>query len=216
MVMLNDVIVSLATLAILSAFFCVNLANFLRTRHRKRKQVLRSSIRASEGRGSNLAGFGSLLFWVEVFLFPSAVLFGFGLWFVDPPLKLTFPFDSLFQILGLLLSISGVLLFSWSILARGEYAVSWDMPKDHRLVTWGPYKYVRHPSYLAYFLLISGFFLTWLNLLILPCFGAIPGYLLSVETEEKMLVERFGDEYRLYQKRTSKFIPRMKKQQNQE
>jgi protein-S-isoprenylcysteine O-methyltransferase Ste14 len=214
--MLSDVIVSLVTLAILGLFLCVNLANFLLMKHKRRKQVLRSSIRASEGRGSNLAGFGTLLFWAEVLVFPSAVLFGFGLWVVNSPLKLTFPFDSLFQILGLLMLVSGVLLFSWSILARGEHAVSWDMPEDHKLVTWGPYKYVRHPSYLSYFLLISGFFLAWLSLLTLPCFAAIPGYFLSVETEEKMLIERFGDKYRLYQKRTGKFIPRVRKRQNQE
>jgi protein-S-isoprenylcysteine O-methyltransferase Ste14 len=90
------------------------------------------------------------------------------------------------------------------------------MPENHRLVTWGPYKYVRHPSYSAYFFLIRGFFLAWLNLLTLPCFVAIPGYFLNVETEEKMLVERFGDEYKLYQQRTGKFVPRTRKRQDLE
>jgi protein-S-isoprenylcysteine O-methyltransferase Ste14 len=208
--MLNESILSLATMTMLAIFACANIVNLLLTRRERPKPLPRSSIRASEGKGSNLLGLGSLLFWIEVLIFPSCVLSGLGLWLIDPPLRLIFPFDTLFQILGLALLFSGVFLFSWSILARGKYAVSWDMPEDHRLVTWGPYKYVRHPSYLAYFFLIFGFFLAWLNLLNLLCFVAIPGYLLSVETEEKMLVERFGDEYRLYQQRTGKFIPRIR------
>jgi protein-S-isoprenylcysteine O-methyltransferase Ste14 len=214
--MLSDTIVSLATVAMLGMFLSTNVANHMLTRSKKHKPPSRSSVGASEGRGSNLLGFGTLLFWTEVLIFPSLVLPGFGLWLINPPLRPTFPFESLFQILGLLLLFSGVLLFSWSILARGEYAVSWNMPENHRLVTCGPYKYVRHPSYLAYFLLVLGFFLAWLNLLALPCLVAIPGYFLSVETEEKMLMERFGDEYRLYQQRTGKFVPRMKKQQSKE
>jgi protein-S-isoprenylcysteine O-methyltransferase Ste14 len=216
MIMLQPDIVSLATAAMLGQFLFVNVANFLRTRRKIRKPVSQSSIRASEGKGGNLLGLGTLLFWAEVLIFPPFVLSGSGLWLVNPPLRLSFPFDSLFQIAGLSLMTAGVLLFSWSILSRGEYAVSWNMPENHKLVTWGPYKYVRHPSYLAYFLLISGLFLGWLNLLTLPCFAAIPGYFLNVETEEKMLVERFGEEYKLYQQRTGRFVPRINKRQNKE
>jgi protein-S-isoprenylcysteine O-methyltransferase Ste14 len=75
---------------------------------------------------------------------------------------------------------------------------------------------VRHPSYSAYFILFFGFFLAWLSLLTIPCFIAIPGYFLNVETEEKMLVARFEDEYNQYQQRTGKFIPNRKKRQNKE
>jgi protein-S-isoprenylcysteine O-methyltransferase Ste14 len=90
------------------------------------------------------------------------------------------------------------------------------MSQDHRLVTWGPYKYVRHPSYLAYFFLFFGFFLTWLNIAAIPCFAAIPGYVLNIDTEEKMLIERFGDEYMSYQRRTGRFFPLIRKRKNQE
>jgi protein-S-isoprenylcysteine O-methyltransferase Ste14 len=45
---------------------------------------------------------------------------------------------------------------------------------------------------------------------------AIPGYLLNVDTEEKMLVERFGDEYMSYQPRTGRFFPLIRKRKNQE
>jgi protein-S-isoprenylcysteine O-methyltransferase Ste14 len=70
---------------------------------------------------------------------------------------------------------------------------------------------VQHPSYLAYFLLFPGLFFSWLNILAIPCFLAIPGYYYGVETEEKMLLQRFGEEYRNYQERTGKFFPKLGK-----
>lgn len=110
--MLDYSIVSLATIIMLIIFACANLMNHLLTRRKRLKPLSRSSIRASEGKGSNLLGLGSLLFWIEVLIFPLCVLSGFGLWLVSPPLRLIFPFDTLFQALGLVLLVS--LVFSCS------------------------------------------------------------------------------------------------------
>lgn len=105
----------------------------------------------------------------------------------------------------------GYFLFTWSVLARGRYATSWKIPEDQRLVTWGPYRYVRHPSYLAYFILFTGLLLTLLNLVALVPFIAVPGYLRIATVEEELLVKRFGDAYLEYQHKTGKFFPKMKK-----
>lgn len=103
----------------------------------------------------------------------------------------------------------GAALFSWSVLARGRYSVSWAMPIDQKLVTWGPYRYIRHPSYTGYFLMFAGLFLAWFNLLAaIPLLG-IPGYYRISKREEKMLVLRFGDSYIEYQKKTGRFFPRL-------
>jgi len=45
------------------------------------------------------------------------------------------------------------------------------------------------------------------NILALPCLIAIPGYFKIVEKEENMLIERFGDEYKEYQRKTGRFLP---------
>jgi len=111
--------------------------------------------------------------------------------------------------LGAAVFAAGAALFSWSVIARGRYSVTWAMPVDQKLVTWGPYRYVRHPSYTGYFLMFAGLFLTWFNLLAaIPLLG-IPGYYRISMREERMLALRFGDSYTRYQKKTGRFFPRL-------
>lgn len=137
------------------------------------------------------------------------VLALFGLEESYPLGLLQIPQSEAIRALGAALFAAGCALFSWSVLARGRYSVSWAMPVNHKLVTWGPYKYVRHPSYAGYFLMFIGLFLTWFNLLaIVPLLG-IPGYVRISQREEDMLVLRFGDAYLEYRKKTGRFFPRV-------
>jgi protein-S-isoprenylcysteine O-methyltransferase Ste14 len=119
------------------------------------------------------------------------------------------PQPEVIRALGVAGFVIGSFLFAWSVLARGRYSVSWAMPIDQRLVTWGPYRYIRHPSYTGYFLMFIGLFLAWFNLLaVIPLLG-IPGYVRISEREERMLVLRFGDAYLEYRKKTGRFFPRL-------
>jgi protein-S-isoprenylcysteine O-methyltransferase Ste14 len=85
------------------------------------------------------------------------------------------------------------------------------MQKTHKLVTWGPYRFVRHPSYLAYFLLFTGLLVMWPNLLTFVPLVAIPGYIRATDKEERLLEAHFGNEYKEYQRRTGRFFPRLSK-----
>ena len=113
-----------------------------------------------------------------------------------------------FELFGMFILVVGYAIFLWSVLARGRYATSWQMPPDHILVDWGPYRYVRHPSYLGYFLMFSGFFLLSQSMLALASLIAIPGYALITRREEEMLVSRFGERYVQYQKSVGRFLPK--------
>ncbi len=83
---------------------------------------------------------------------------------------------------------------------------------EHRLVTHGIYSYLRHPMYTSQLL--------WgvAQALLLPNWLAGPAgllaflilYLVRVSPEERMLLERFGDEYRAYRARTGGVIPRLR------
>jgi protein-S-isoprenylcysteine O-methyltransferase Ste14 len=152
-----------------------------------------------------------MLFWLESFLYPIFVFTGLSFLFNSFPLQLSFAYDSWMQIFGMILTVAGYFLFSWSVIARGRHAVSWSMTENHSLVTWGPYHFVRHPSYLAYFLMIFGLLFTLLNSLVVPCLIAIPGYLQVADEEEKMLMARFGERYQRYQRKTGRFWPRRPK-----
>jgi len=152
-----------------------------------------------------------MVFWLDSLLFPFIAFTGFLPFLNGFPLRIIFRYDSIVQVVGLTLLTGGYALFMWSVVARGRYAVSWDMRENHKLVTWGPYRFVRHPSYLAYFLMFPGLLLSWLNLLAVPSLIAVPGYYYVVGNEEKILVERFGDEYRSYQEKTGRFFPRLRR-----
>jgi protein-S-isoprenylcysteine O-methyltransferase Ste14 len=119
------------------------------------------------------------------------------------------PYDAGLQLVGLAVFVIGSGLFIWSVLARGRYSVSWAMPVDHKLITTGPYRYIRHPSYTGYFFMFVGLFLTWFSLLAAIPLSGIPGYVRIAKREEEMLVLRFGNAYAEYQRKTGRFLPRL-------
>jgi protein-S-isoprenylcysteine O-methyltransferase Ste14 len=119
------------------------------------------------------------------------------------------------QIIGLILTSSGFFLSSWSVIARGKYATSWKMGDNHKLVTRGPYRYIRHPSYLAYFAMFIGLFAIWPGWLTLIPLTAIPGYVRVTAQEEKLLETRFGQQYSEYRSRTGPFAPKLKTRRDQ-
>ena len=77
------------------------------------------------------------------------------------------------------------------------------------LVTDGPYRWIRHPMYTAFYVLhIAVFFLTanwFIGLTWLAGLTII--IVLRVKREEAMLLARFGDKYNSYMERTGRFLP---------
>ncbi len=80
---------------------------------------------------------------------------------------------------------------------------------EHSLVTSGPYRWVRHPFYLATILAVTANSLVtanWFIALTGACaFGLL---LLRTRIEEEKLIERFGQDYLNYMERTGRFFPR--------
>ena len=82
---------------------------------------------------------------------------------------------------------------------------------EDALVTTGPYRYVRNPIYLGSFSLMVAQALVAANwLVLLPALPIIMVIYMQISGEEAMLIERFGDEYREYMKRTPRLIPRLR------
>ncbi len=208
--MLPEMLTASFLVVCLTTFFAVNLYNVVKF-HLGRKSVkVYSEIRRPKSFTLPLAAFGTLLFFLESFLFSFLAFTGFASAFHVFPLQLQFQHDSYVQMAGIVLTGAGYFLFIWSVVARGRYAVSWGMSENHELVTWGPYRYVRHPSYLGYFLMFCGLFLIWLNLVATVPLVAIPGYVRITHVEEELLIHRFGEEYIRYQEKTGRFFPKRK------
>jgi len=82
--------------------------------------------------------------------------------------------------------------------------------KQHTLVTSGPYRWVRHPLYTVGSSMFIAFGMMADNWLI-AALGILTFIVMAIRTpkEEANLLEKFGDEYRNYMKRTGKFLPKL-------
>jgi protein-S-isoprenylcysteine O-methyltransferase Ste14 len=192
--------------ACLSLFAVVNLDNILRFHRVRSATSAKPEIEKEIVGALLLAALGTMAFFLESFLYLFLGLFqrlklptflDFGVMWKDA-----------LALFGSLVMVLGYVIFIWSVVARGKYATSWQMPTNQKLVVWGPYRYVRHPSYLGYFLMFIGFLLMWQNALALIPLIAIPGYVQITSREEEMLVATFGMEYQEYRKHVGRFVPR--------
>ncbi|MFT3890702.1 MAG: isoprenylcysteine carboxylmethyltransferase family protein [Anaerolineales bacterium] len=76
------------------------------------------------------------------------------------------------------------------------------------LVTWGIYKYIRHPQYTGFFLVMTGWLLHWettLTLIMYPILAVM--YYFLARKEDQGLTQEFGDEYEVYRQKTPMFLP---------
>jgi protein-S-isoprenylcysteine O-methyltransferase Ste14 len=79
----------------------------------------------------------------------------------------------------------------------------------HKLVTHGPYHWVRHPLYsIGFVFVICLTLLTALWWMAVAMGAPLAILLWRTPKEEARLVETFGDDYRDYMKRTGRFLPR--------
>lgn len=79
---------------------------------------------------------------------------------------------------------------------------------EGRLVVTGLYGKIRHPQYTGFILVIIGFLIQWPTIITLIMFPfLVYMYYRLAKKEEKEMIERFGDEYPEYMKRTGMFLP---------
>jgi protein-S-isoprenylcysteine O-methyltransferase Ste14 len=83
--------------------------------------------------------------------------------------------------------------------------------RDATLITGGPYRWVRHPFYLAFALGVAGNTLITANAF-LAIVGTVAFLVIVARTsiEEQKLIERFGGDYRGYMRQTGRFLPRIR------
>lgn len=114
------------------------------------------------------------------------------------------------QYMGLIMLTAGILFREWSIWVLGKYfTVRVQVSENAKLVTEGPYKYIRHPAYTGGFLVFTGIPLaigTWSGALV-AIIVSIIAYQYRISIEEEALQEAFGSEYEEYKKSTWKLFP---------
>ena len=111
----------------------------------------------------------------------------------------------IFRIIGGVLIVIGVAI--WYIGALRS-----DMDEsitENKLQTKGIYSCVRNPMYSGWWIALSGIILMWHNawMLILPLLDWVIITIALINTEEKWLLDLYGQEYAEYKKRVNRCIP---------
>ena len=111
---------------------------------------------------------------------------------------------------GIVIFAAGEALRVWAKVTLGRYFTYTVMTSsDQPVITGGPYRFVRHPSYTGMLLIAIGIgaaFGNWLGLgaLVLAVLVGL-GY--RIHVEEKALLEELGDRYRTYAEHHKRLIP---------
>lgn len=118
-------------------------------------------------------------------------------------------------VIGLVLAISGLWLFWRSHKELDiQFSPMLELKENHKLITGGVYKNIRHPMYTAVFLLSFSQLALIGNWVVGPAYFLtfFCLYVLRVKYEEKLMLEHYGDEYSAYMKRTGRLLPPLNKQ----
>lgn len=131
------------------------------------------------------------------------------------PLYLLFPsFFLLFQMpfpdwlrwVGVGLGFLSVPFLLWvHYVLDEEWSITLKFQADHKLVTGGPYRRIRHPMYAALIAYELSWVLVSASLLFLVYYAiTVLLMIVRIPKEEQMMLDKFGEEYRSYMKRTGR------------
>jgi protein-S-isoprenylcysteine O-methyltransferase Ste14 len=111
---------------------------------------------------------------------------------------------------GLVLFWGAIVLRLWSFRTLGRYfTFTVQTSRDQPVITDGPYRLIRHPSYagvLLVFIAVGLFIGNWLSLVWLTV-AATSGLVFRIRVEERALMQSLGDDYRDYAATRKRLVP---------
>jgi protein-S-isoprenylcysteine O-methyltransferase Ste14 len=126
------------------------------------------------------------------------------------------PPDSLLSVtgatIGAALAIGAVALTGWAFFSLPSVGSGHYVLQDQPIVDRGAYGWVRHPIYLGAFLIWLALAIAYVRLLPLVVLAlyVFPMYVLYMREEERLMIERYGEAYRLYRMRVGGLLPRLR------
>jgi protein-S-isoprenylcysteine O-methyltransferase Ste14 len=105
---------------------------------------------------------------------------------------------------------SNVFILAGFLLLSASWRVLYNAQGEGHLATTGPYSWVRHPQYVGFIAIMSGFLLQWPTLITLIMFPILVAvYFRLAGREEAEVRAAFGQAWDDYAKRTPAFVPRL-------
>jgi protein-S-isoprenylcysteine O-methyltransferase Ste14 len=112
---------------------------------------------------------------------------------------------------GVLLGAAAILAFACFYLfaAGGALTPGPAFPDPGAFISWGPYKYVRNPMAIGGLAALAGwgFYQLSVSIVLFAAVMAVLMHLFVVYVEEPNLERRFGESYRAYMSRVSRWVP---------
>ena len=166
------------------------------------KRGLRSTVTAAKEKPESFLQKIPLLIAVLTLLFFILAIFQVG----------TFSYKPVYlnvRIAGLLVYLIFSWIQVWAFKTMGEnYSQEVLIYKHHKLVTNGPFKFVRHPQYLSQILLDIGAGASTLSFLVIPlAIIEIPILVMRSSLEEKLLEKHFKEEFLKYKSKSGCMLP---------
>ncbi len=104
--------------------------------------------------------------------------------------------------------LSNVFIVAGFFLLSGAWKVLYKAQQTKTLAVSGPYRYIRHPQYDAFTLIMLGFLLQWPTIPTLVMFPILViTYVRLSAKEEKVVATEFGEVSRKYAEQTPRFFP---------
>jgi protein-S-isoprenylcysteine O-methyltransferase Ste14 len=111
--------------------------------------------------------------------------------------------------IGVALFTIGGTIRLWPVFVLGNrFSGLVAIQQEHQLLTTGPYRHLRHPSYLGLLISVFGWALAFRSIagVVLALATIIP-VIARIRAEEALLVDVFGDDYRAYRAGTARLLP---------
>ncbi len=112
--------------------------------------------------------------------------------------------------IGILFIVGGIFLREYSIVTLGKYfSFKISVVKDQKIITKGPYHFIRHPSYSGGILAILGIAIALRSMIAIVVVTLLCSitYGLRIRFEERIMLAEFGEDYLIYKRKTKRVIP---------
>lgn len=202
--MTTETIFRIAFLVLLAALFAMRGYFMIKVRRAgERLMPDDQAVRREGGRGVFI-----IRVVVFVLLIVFLVMYIIGMKWID---LFSFQLPAWLRWAGFGLGLLSVAFWTWTqIHLDTQWSAQLQLRQEHHLVTSGPYARIRHPLYSAMFgWAVSLGLLTANWIFVAMAVLSIAGTMVRIPKEEQMMLEAFGDKYKVYMQRTGRFFPKL-------
>jgi len=116
--------------------------------------------------------------------------------------------------IGILLLVCGALILVYVLFYLRSGFFGETEPKLNFLITTGPYRFCRHPLYLSFIIMILGIDLMFRSIMgiVFTLTLSIPSVVYRARIEDKLLRNKFGEEWENYVDKVGFLLPKFRRQ----